>query len=403
MFIAKKQNPVVLLLGVGAVMVVMFMMLQNLADKTNHKEDLPLPEKGNVFHQEDDLGLFLEKSTSEDLNSMLPAIKNLSSAFLLKKRSDLLSYLSLDLDWNILMRAPYKYIGSMLPFPMKKSGKLLESELDGFREFEVAGQKLWVYFKKPSDVIDGASYMDFIFLGLASLGGEKGWVGLAPELYHYPEGGLYPKMKSDDIALNEIVDEMENKALHREVQKVSSLALKHYFGKVQRKEFKDTKIMDGIGYSELMQQPDRYRGGIVEFTGSLIHVERKKLPLNELKPGMEFYYQGYLLNSDRILFLFRSLTMPKVELRKIMTVQGYFLQRYNFENKLKRATWVPLLIATDLQVKQEKGIELTSVEKNGVITFVIAIVLMMIWALFRTNKINKKLRVKKSIKRFKNK
>ena len=75
--------------------------------------------------------------------------------------------------------------------------------------------------------------MDLIFLGTVQHNGRKGWLGVAKEMFVLPNQGLYEKMSDDKVALNEIVDEMENKALQEEARRVSSLALKHFFGKVQ--------------------------------------------------------------------------------------------------------------------------------------------------------------------------
>ena len=395
----KKKNPLVMLMGLLVVMFMIFMVLQQtmmVAPSPSLEETLP--ERGNVWNDEVDLAPFMDKTNKKDLLSLKQGLRGVGDSFLLKKREDLFKYLSLDLDWNDLKKLPYRYIGSLMPTKVKGKGVSLEGELEGVVEFQLDGEPLWVYFQQIPDLGEDSSYMDLIFLGSATHQGKSGWIGVAKESFELPGSGLYEKMESDSIALNEIVDDMENKSLQAEVRRVSFLALEHYFAKVQGKEFVGKELLKA-GYMNLMQQPERFRGGLVSFTGSLIHVERKMFPKGEVPVGMEFYYQGYLLNSDRILYLFRSLEKPDVELQKVLTVEGYFLQRYNFLNRQNRATWVPLLIATKLIPESEKGLVLSGTERNGVITIGLVVFLVLLWGLFRTNKIQKKLKVKKPFKK----
>lgn len=394
LFSTKKQNSVVLLLGLCAVMMMIFTMLQNLVQQPQKDRLSILPERGRVFNDEQDLAPFAEKTETKQLVDLLPNLKTIAQSFLLKERLELLDHLSLELEWQSIDMAPYRYIGSMMPTFVMESGRELEKELGGVVEFQLGAKKLWVYFSKKPELKDGTAYMDMIFLGEVSVEGQKGYVGVAPELHALPEQGLYPKMTSDEVALNEVVDDMENKALQLEARKVSSLALQHYFGKVQRKEFEGQDLMKA-GYLDLMQQPERFRGGLVSFKGSLIHLERKVLPYGNVPAGMEFYYQGYLLDSNRIQYLFRAIKMPKVEIGKIIEVEGYFLQRYNFLNRQNRATWVPLLVATKVEILNEHGIEMSATERNGLLSFGLVIFVILIWALFRTNRIRKKLKIKK--------
>lgn len=392
MFVAKKQNPIILLLGLIGVLFMMFMMLQSMIQQPSQEVEEVMPDRGNVWNTEAELEPFVVKAHKE-LSTLLPSLSNVGDSFLLRKREELFNYLSLDLNWKHLKKMPYRYIGSLMPTSVKSQGRVLEGEFEDVIEFDHEGQKLWVYFQEMPEEIADSVYMDLIFLGQVKHQGRQGWVGVAKQLFDLPNQGLYEMMATDKIALNEVVDEMENKALQEETRRVSSLALKHFFGKVQRKDHEGKELMQA-GYIDLMQQPERYRGGLVSFTGTLIHLERKMFPKGQVAPGMEFYYQGYLLNSDQILYLFRSLEMPKVELKAVLNVNGYFLQRYNFLNRQNRATWVPLLVATSVEKEKERGVDMSEGEKKTFGTVVLLIFVVLTWLLFRSNKVQKKIKVK---------
>lgn len=392
MFVAKKQNPLVVLFGMVAVMVMIVMGMQAFMIQP---EEIKLPERGNVWNAEEELQTFSKKSLKRPLEQLYPAMKELSGSFMLKEREEFLKFISLEVDWNVLKKMPYEYIGIMIPFSTTNPGKSLGEAMVGMREFSHEGQPVWVYFQKPIDLIEGPVYTDLIFLGPAEHNGRKGWVGVAAQLYEFPENGLFPKMKSDEVALNEVFDDMN---FQLETRKVSTLALKHYFGKVQRKEYEKEPLNSGVGFTELMDQPDRYRGHLVDFTGSLIHLEKRMLPSNELRPGMEFYYQGYLLNANKAYYIFRSLQKPAVEVNQVMNIKGYFLQRYSYENRFKRAIWGPLLVAATTSPEAD-AVGLSSGERNGVITFIMVLFVVLIWVFFRANKIDKKLKLKRPLKK----
>jgi hypothetical protein len=392
MFIAKKKNPLIVLVGMVAVMVMIVMGMQTFMIKP---EEIKLPERGNVWNTEEELQVFQRKSLSRPLEEFYPSMKELASSFLLKERKDFLKFISLEVDWMPLKKMPYEYIGIMVPFSSKTPGLDMGESMVGLREFTHEGDPVWVYFQKPIDLIEGSTYMDLIFLGSAEHKGKKGWVGIAAQMHEFPEAGLFSKMKSDEVALNEVFDDMN---FQLETRKVSSLALKHYFGKVQRKEYEKEELLPDVGFTKLMEQPDRYRGRLVEFTGTLIHLEKRMLPSNELRPGMEFYFQGYLLNSNKAYYVFRSLEKPVVEVNQVMTIKGYFLQRYSYENRFKRAIWGPLLVAATTKPEKD-AVGMSSGERNGVITFILVLFVVLIWVFFRTNKINKKLKLKKPLKK----
>ncbi|MBF0198875.1 MAG: hypothetical protein HQL32_14255, partial [Planctomycetes bacterium] len=146
--------------------------------------------------------------------------------------------------------------------------------------------------------------------------------------------------------------------------------------------------------------PDRYRGKVVEFTGSLKFYERRKIPGKSVAPGMDFYYQCYLLDSNQIEYVFRTRDLPEeVKVNDIVHIKGYFLQRYNFLNRLNRTTWVPLIVVGDVEVMAEKSYGLTTNESRVVIALAVLFIGLIVVIMVSTmKKSTKPRRMKKELK-----
>ena len=99
MFIAKKQNPLIVLMGMVAVMVVIVMGMQTFMIKP---EEVKLPERGNVWNTAEELQVFQKKSLSRPLDQFYPAMKDLAGSFMLKDRKEFLKFISLELLLIIL-------------------------------------------------------------------------------------------------------------------------------------------------------------------------------------------------------------------------------------------------------------------------------------------------------------
>jgi type II secretory pathway component PulM len=97
--------------------------------------------------------------------------------------------------------------------------------------------------------------------------------------------------------------------------------------------------------------------------------------------------------------VFRTPKIPAhLDLKDIITVKGYFLQRFNFLNRMNRATWAPLLVATSVEKVKEQEYGLTPVEQRWIFSILALLILGFIWLVMRKPKNKKRLVVKKVLK-----
>jgi hypothetical protein len=99
---------------------------------------------------------------------------------------------------------------------------------------------------------------------------------------------------------------------------------------------------------------------------------------------MDVVEEGYLLNSDRVLFLFRTPKIPReIKVNDIVSLEGYFLQRINFLNRMNRATWAPLILASELKRVEEPSYGMTETESVGVTGLLSVLGVVGLWLLVR--------------------
>jgi hypothetical protein len=237
-------------------------------------------------------------------------------------------------------------------------------------------------------------------LGIENPKEEEVWLAVALELHELPEKMEYPRLDSDALAFDLIVDDMSSRKMQKMTREVSGQAFSHFMAKVQSdKLLAEAPKIKEVRYTQLMEAPDAYRGQKVSFTGSLIFKKRNRLTSQGLPPGLDVYEEGYLLNSNRILYVFRTDKIPQdIQLKDVVTVEGYFLQRFNFLNRMDKATWAPLLVASKVAKAEEKEFGMTAVEKRVIMSFLLVVGVLFLWLVLRKPKIQKRLRVKKDLK-----
>lgn len=290
---------------------------------------------------------------AKTLDELRPALTELFELLKKNNRERLAEYLELQIPWKKALESPIAHIGAMLPlYPARVT---LEARQD-------PGEASWLKVELKEGVslrvlaymvakerleAGGPFYLDCVYLGQAMENGAAVHLGMARELYELPGKGLFPVQENPETVFEEIIDETD---FAEEARQVSRVAFYHLLGKVQRGMFASGNVLKGVGYNELMGNPDRFRGELVSFKGTLVYCRRRRLVGPETAPGMEYYYEGNLLNSDRVMYLFRSLKMPEnLKVRDLVYLEGYFIQRYNFPNRLGKTTWIPLVIASRLE------------------------------------------------------
>ena len=210
--------------------------------------------------------------------------------------------------------------------------------------------------------------------------------------------GPAASLDSDQLAFGLIVDDMSTRKLQKMTRDVSAQAFSHFLAKVQKGDAEELTPMD-VKYSQLMDSPDLYRGKMVEFTGTLIFKKRNRLTSQGLPPGMDVYEEGYLLNSNQVLYVFRAPKIPAhLELKDIITVKGYFLQRFNFLNRMGRAAWGPLLVASSIEKVKEQDYGMTLVEQRWIFLILAIMLLAFAWLAMRRPMNQKRLVIKKPLK-----
>lgn len=351
----------------------------------------------NRYFPETYLLPFQDKWSSEkSLKGLKDAIYTLSEFLSKKDRVSYLDYLALQLDWREVFSSTEKYIGVLIPAYANKieESKLESKEGSVWVKVQCAGQSIHVLLKEIPEVSDGQKYyIEIFYLGRVNAEAQPLNIGVARQIHILPNEGVYPQMRSDQDALNEIVDDYE---MPIQTRKVSSLAMQHYFGKIQKGEYKKIKVDPNIGYKQLMETPALFRGKAVEFVGRLIFFERRKMSMRKKIPGMGYYYQGYLLDSDRLEYVFRCMELPKsIQINDLVRVRGVFLQRYNFNNRMKKVTWVPLMVTGEVEKVKEKVYGLTHKEKRLILVFLSVLFIIGVLLLFRGNQKKKAYRMRK--------
>ncbi|MBF0243710.1 MAG: hypothetical protein HQL31_00365 [Planctomycetes bacterium] len=368
MFIVKGRHPLYSVVIGLALLVLLWRMMEslyNMPDPSSEAKGAVLRDPGRSYFDEERLKPFV--ASKYEKASAFPEIRGevekLTEELADTNRDKLARFIEVDFGWEEVVSNPRRYSGIMMPMYTN------EVELAGNGESKAFS---WLSFKDGvgreflgcvqlvnRSGLDGHSfYMDFIYLGSWEEEGKSFHVGIAKELYELPGNGMYPVMASDELALADIIDDFSSE-LAEEASHVPGLILSHFFGRLQRGAFQDQAVMKGVGYGELMQTPDRYRSKTVEFVGRLVYLVRRKMSGMAIVPGMEYYYEGILLNSDRQTFAFRALDVSGIKLKQIVCLEGIFLQRYNYVNRLNKRVWVPLVIATKLSPQIQVSMELS--------------------------------------------
>jgi hypothetical protein len=312
------------------------------------------------------------------LTSFLPNIVDLS-------REDFLNHLALDIEVEHLVAAPRRYAGQVIPVNFDAEGEVLAKEVVGYEEWRsipMGDVRLEVGLLSAYDGVVGPVYAEIVFLGKKQ-NAEGVYLAVAKGLHSLPKDRRYPALPSDEIALSMVVDEMENPTLHAMTRGVSAQVVSHFFAKMNDAEAL-AEPADVVRYTDLMETPNRYRGEKVKFTGTLIFKKRNRMTSLGLPPGMDVVEEGYLLNSDRVLFLFRTPKIPReIKVNDIVSLEGYFLQRINFLNRMNRATWAPLILASELKRVEEPSYGMTETESVGVTGLLSVLGVVGLWLLVR--------------------
>ena len=395
----KSKNPLVSLLMGLIVIAMMYFMLDNMQQVMNVGEEEEVFDVGESFLSKSILEPFKNKWEGErTIEGLKVNFELMMGVVAESERGSYAGYLAHQVRWPKVFSSSDRYIGTLMPTyaegyaPVKgidqRSGwAWVELTIEGVALSVLVGDDL------PEINSDDQVYLDLFYLGeLKNKEGVLQHVGIARKMYALPRGGRYPRMKSDAIALNEVVDDFK---LPEETRIVSTYAFHHYLAKIQDGEDRTEEFQKGVGYRELMESPDRYRGKVVAFTGSLMFYQRRKMAGNLVTPGMDFFYQCYLLDSNRIEYIVRTLSLPEgVKLRDIVQVKGYFLQRINFLNRMDRATWVPLLISGDMTIQKEKEFGLSGTESRVILPIIVVGLLLFCYLTMRVTRAKKRIKLK---------
>ncbi len=352
---------------------VVFATMRSLANMVSRfeAEDKKTVERdlGRPFFSEEKLAPFrnAKYTGTQPLAELTGSIGVLVESLEHTNRENLLNFLELQASWDEAYANPARFSGILMPLypksvtqaePGPGESQWLEVETSEGPTMRV----LTLRVASERLAKGGPFYLDCFYLGRALAGGKEVQLGLAREIYELPGQGIYPQMESDEVAYSDIMEEL---AFAQEAREVSRMAYFHVLAKIQNGEALKLAPLRNVGQRELMENPERYRGQRVSFTGSLMFIKRRRLSGAEIQPGMEYFYEGLLLNSDRVEYAFRSLRIPStLKYRDLVSMSGLFLQRYNFTNVQGRATWLPLVIADNLEIVKEPKIGFTPLQQT---------------------------------------
>lgn len=391
-----------LLMSAGVV-VMMYFMMEQLMRQGGLPEGDVLPEPGPAMVEEKALMPFRNKWESSG-NLMEHGFRDLTAWFDGKSREQLLGSLRTGIDKKHLFQAPSRYIGRWIPLELPGECEELERKTGGlmWQKYKLEEGFLSLGLIEPNLNLDRSPiYTEVLFLGPVS--GSSGEVmAIAPRVFELEVKGEYPMMSDDRVALMEVVDDFSNpgksksgRNLHSLNRRISPRVLSHYFGKIKRGDHLKEEIVD-MPYGELMESPDVFRGRWGRFSGRLLFRQRRLLGSQGLPPGKDFYDEAYLLDSDRLPVVFRIPELSReFKVNDIIEIEGYFIQRYNFKNRLNEATWTPMVVAGKVTELGERKFGLTSAEKWGVAAVTGLFLSFFLWVTMRQAKPQRKLRVKR--------
>jgi len=364
-----------LFMGLGLLVVLYFGLQSPYITGGNEKP--PKFEKGNIFFPKKIVASFNDKyQVSGNADQYEKSIAECIEILLGAIRSEYTGYSSLNAKWLDAFKFPYLYTGVLMPVKPKS----VEDVSGQFNlpwpvvKVTIGDGEIFVHLSNKSEkiVAEELYFLDLFYLGNSTIKGQSGHHGVAERLYLLPDRGILPKMTSDKEALSRIVDEME---LPEETRQVTEESFQHYMSKVQTGEDKETPALEGVGYGKMMDTPDRYRGKIVEVDGVLIHYIKKRLWGTHIQPGMEFYYQCYLLDKNRLEYMVRTFELPvDVQPKERFYAKGYFLQRTNFLNRDKKVMWAPLIVANEMRSFKDDSMKFSHIEKVAVVSFLVLVI-----------------------------
>ena len=403
MFKVGKRNPTMALMMSVAVLLMMYFMMEQLMRTGGLPEEKVLPEPGPALVDEALLMPFKSKWSSSG-NELAEGFEGLVDWFDGRSREQMLGSLRTGIEKEHLFKAPSRYVGRWVPLSLPGECEELDDKEGGlmWQSYELKEGRLKLGLIDPNLNIDRRPvYTEVLFLG--AVPGESGVVrALAPQVFELAEKGEYPMMINDGIALMEVVDDFanpgagkSNRSLHSLNRHISPRVLSHYFGKIQRGDHLEEEVMP-MNYGELMESPDVFRGRWGSFKGRLLFRQRRLLGGQGLPPGKDFYDEGYLLDSDRLPVIFRTPDLPReYKVNEIIAVDGYFIQRFNFKNRLNEATWTPMVVAGKVRREKERQFGLTSTEKVVVVGITVLFIGFFLFVTLRSPRPTRRLRVRK--------
>lgn len=349
----KAQSSVVAL-GVALMVILgVYSLLGRYFELAKVQRRVELPVVGRSVLGSDLLIPFRDKWTATQDSIYDLALMEIATALQNQDRSRLLKYLAFDVEVQHLLAAPRRYVGQLIALRFDDKGTKLDKETQGYAQWRrvVHGDVSFeVGLLNSYAGGEGQTCGEFIFLG-EKRDDPTAFLLVAKSLYEVAVDGRYPVLPSDKVALSMLVDEMGDPSLQAMARGIPSEVLSHYFAKAS--DSKTAAIVEQGDYNALMDSPERFRGREIRFTGTLIFKRMKYLSALHLPAGMDMTQEGYLLDSSRALFLFRSPVIPReIKVGDLVTVEGHFLQRTNFLNRMGKATWAPLLVANT--IKKEK-------------------------------------------------
>jgi hypothetical protein len=151
-----------------------------------------------------------------------------------------------------------------------------------------------------------------------------------------------------------------------------------------------------ITYTDLWQQPGRYRGQVVPVQGTLLRVRKKEAPRIAEARGVSFIYEGYVQGPAKktepygILFVNLPDGVPVSEsMKRPVTFYGYFIKKFTYKDGDGKERTTHLLVGPTIHVGETPAIvptenpvfsrEILLFTLGGLLTVGLILFLLTLW------------------------
>lgn len=376
----------IMLLVAVALFGMMARLVQSSADLTQESSPRDaLKEIGDSYIPDEMLKPFRSSRFQESVSTekIAAPFGNVIRKMTLTNHETLLRYMNNHLTWKQVTQYPDLAVGVMLPAHIRDIFRsTMPDALGGFPLWTAELQDgVRVQMALPHHDIpqvgEGGAYADTVYLGTPK-GHDDLHLAVPSQVFPYGNLVQYPLEASDEAAISQILDEMEAPYV-KVARHPTPGSFYHFMGKVQRGDYDDVEVNKNVGYGDLIYQADKWRGKKVSFLGTLISLRRHAVYDELVPPGRDFYWRGYMLNSDRQTYIFASIEKPDAAEGDLVYMEGCFLQRTNYIGSHKNTVWVPLVIASMVKKVEEQSFDFTAEQKLYLLLFFLFFVAILIY------------------------